>query len=94
MDVRPRQNGTQVVDLLKNKKGTIHYQVRGFWTPFRITSIEFYSLRRSTRYPGKFERDYRLRENDLVHFEGAVKIVRKWIKGLDEITARNWRGER
>jgi hypothetical protein len=87
MDVRPRQTGTQIESLLKAKKETIHYQVRGFKIPFRITSIEFFRLNVSTSRPGKFEREYRIRENDLVHYEGAVKIVRKWLKELDGVTA-------
>jgi hypothetical protein len=32
-------------------------------------------------------REYRIRENDLVHYEGAVKLVRKWFKEMDGITA-------
>ena len=87
MEVRARQTGTQIETLLKAKKGTIHYQVSGFKTPFRITSIEFFRLKHSTSRPGKFERDYRVRENDLVHYEGAVKLVRKWLKELDGVTA-------
>ncbi len=87
MEVRPRHSGTQIENLLKARKGTIHYQVRGFKIPFRITSIEFFRLRPSTSRPGAFEREYRIRENDLVHIEGAVKIVRKWLKELDGVTA-------
>ena len=87
MDVRPRQTGTQIETLLKAKKETIHYQVRGFTIPFQITSIEFYRLKVSTSRPGKFEREYRIRENDLVHYEGAVTIVRRWLKDLDGVTA-------
>ncbi len=87
MDVRPRQTGTQIENLLKDKKGTIYYQVRGFKIPFRITSIEFFRLKPSTREPGRFEREYRIRENDLVHYEGAVKLVRKWFKEMEGVTA-------
>ncbi len=86
MDVRPRHDGTQIEDLLKAKKGTIHYQVRGFKIPFRITSIEFFRLKPSTSRPGRFEREYRIRENDLVHYEGAVKRVRKWFKEREGVT--------
>ncbi len=87
MEVRARHSGTQIENLLKAKKGTIHYKVRGFKIPFRITSIEFFRLKHSTSRPGQYERDYRIRENDLVHYEGAVKIVRKWLKELDGVTA-------
>lgn len=80
MDIRPRQTGTQVENLLKGKKETIHYQVRGFRVPFRITSVEFFRWKMCTSEPGKFVREFRIRENDLVHYEGAVKIVRKWLK--------------
>ena len=83
MDVRPRHSGTQIENLLKANKGTIHYQVRGFKIPFRITSIEFFRLRLSISRPGTFEREYRIRANDLVHYEGAVKLVRKWLKEMD-----------
>ena len=82
MDIRPKFNGTQVQQLLKGKKGTIHYVVKGFRIPFRITDVDFYRLRMSTKEPGKFQRDWRFRENDLVHLEGAVKVVRKWCKEL------------
>ncbi len=87
MEVRARQTGTQIETLLKAKKGTIHYQVSGFKIPFRITAIEFFRLKPSTTRAGKFEREYRIRENDLVHYEGAVKLVRKWFKELEGVTA-------
>jgi hypothetical protein len=87
MDVRPRQTGTQIENLLNAKKGTIYYQVRGFKIPFRITSIEFFRLKPSTSRPGRFEREYRIHENDLVHYEGAVKLVRKWFKEMEGVTA-------
>ena len=87
MKVRTRQTGTQIETLLKGQKGTMHYQVSGFKIPFRITSIEFFRLRPSTSRAGKYDREYRVRENDLMHCEGAVKIVRKWLKDLDGITA-------
>lgn len=82
MDIRPKFNGTQVQQLLKGKKGTIHYVVKGFRIPFRITDVDFYRLRMSTKEPGKLQRDWRFRENDLVHLESAVKVVRKWRKEL------------
>ncbi len=72
MDVRPRQTGTQIENLLNAKKGTIYYQVRGFKIPFRITSIEFFRLKPSTSRPGRFEREYRIRENDLVFCIGPA----------------------
>ena len=87
MDVRQRQTGTQIDTLLKGKKGTIHYQVRGFKIPFRITSIEFFRLKPCTTEAGKWVREYRFRENDLVHQEGAVKLVRKWFKEMEGFTA-------
>lgn len=87
MDIRARHSGTQIESLLKAKKGTIHYQVCGFKIPFRITSIEFFRLKPSTSRPGKYDREYRIRENDLVHYAGAVKLVRKWLKELDGVTA-------
>ncbi len=86
MDVRPRQTGTQIENLLNAKKGTIYYQARGFKIPFRIRSIEFFRLKPSTSRPGRFEREYRIRENDLVHYEGAVKRVRKWFKEREGVT--------
>lgn len=82
MDVRPKFDGTQIEQLLKGKKGTVHYVVKGFRVPFRVTGVEFFRLRMSTKVPGKYERVSWLRENDLVHLEGAVKIVRKWRKEL------------
>ena len=87
MHVRPRQTGTQIESLLKAKKGTIHYQINGFKIPFRITSIEFFRLTPSTSRPGTFEREHRIREKDLVHYDSAVKIVRKWLKELEGVTA-------
>ncbi len=87
MDVRQRQTGTQIDTLLKSKKGTIHYQVSGFKIPFRVTGIEFFRLKPCTKRAGKYVREYRIRENDLVHYEGAVKLVRKWFKEMDGITA-------
>ena len=87
MKVRARQTGTQIETLLKGRKGGIHYQVSGFKIPFRITSIEFFRLKPSTRHAGKYEREYRVRENDLVHYEGSVKLVRKWFKELEGVTA-------
>jgi hypothetical protein len=87
MDVRQRHTGTQIETLFGNKKGTIHYRVSGFKIPFRITSIEFFRLKPCTRRPGKYVREYRIRENDLVHYEGAVKIVRKWFKEMEGFTA-------
>lgn len=87
MDVRARHSGTQIENLLKARKGTIHYEVWGFKIPFRITSIEFFRLRPSTSHPGKYDREYRIRENDLVHYAGAVKLVRKWLKELNGVTA-------
>jgi len=86
MDVRPRHDGTQIQNLLNAKKGTIYYQARGFKIPFRIRSIEFFRLKPSTSRPGRFEREYRIRENDLVHYEGAVKRVRKWFKEREGVT--------
>ena len=80
MDVRPKFDGTQIEQLLKGKKGTIHYVVEGFRVPFRVTGVSFFRLRMSTKVPGKYERETRFRENDLMHLEGAVKIVRKWRK--------------
>ena len=87
MDMRYRQTGTQIETLLGGQKGTIHYRVNGFKIPFRITSIEFYKLKRCTTDAGKWVREYRIRENDLVHQEGAVKIVRKWFKEMEGVTA-------
>jgi hypothetical protein len=87
MDVRARQTGTQGEALLKGQKGTIWYQVYGTKIPFRIWSVEFFRLTKCTKEPGKFVREYRVRENDLVHYEGAVKIVRKWVKQLEGATA-------
>lgn len=82
MDIRPKFDGTQVQQLLKGKKGTVHYVVQGFRVPFRLTSVDFFRLRMSTKEPGEFERVWRFRENDLVHLEGAVKVVRKWRKEI------------
>ena len=82
MDVRPKFDGTQIEQLFKGQKGTIHYVVLGFRVPFRVTGVDFFRLRMNTKVPGKYERDWRFRENDLMHLEGAVKIVRKWRKEL------------
>jgi hypothetical protein len=87
MDVRPRQTGTQGESLLGGQKGTIWYQVYGTKIPFRIWSIQFFKLKKCTKEPGKMVREYRVKENDLVHYEGAVRIVRAWLKDLEGITA-------
>jgi hypothetical protein len=87
MDVRQRQTGTQIETLLQGKKGTIHYQVSGFKIPFRVTSIEFFRLKPCSTEAGKWVRVYRIREKDLVHHSGALKIVRKWFKEMEGFTA-------
>lgn len=69
------------------QKGTIWYQVYGTKIPLRIWSIQFFKLKMCTKEPGKMVREYRVKENDMVHYEGAVKIVRKWLKELDGVTA-------
>ena len=92
MDVRPRQTGTQGESLLGGQKGTIWYQVYGTKIPFRIWSIQFFKLKKRTKEPGKMVREYRIKENDLVHYESAVRIVRAWLQDLEGITALKQHG--
>lgn len=73
--------------MLGGQKGTVWYQVYGTKIPFRVWSIQVFKLKKSTKEPGKTERDYRFKENDMVHHEAAVKIVRAWLKELKGITA-------
>lgn len=87
MDVRPRQTGTQAETLFGGKKGTIHYRVNGTKIPFRIFSIELYRLKPCTKIAGKWVKETRYRENDMVHVRGAVKIVSAWLKELEGVTA-------
>lgn len=82
MKVRPKFDGTQLERLLKGQKGTVHYEVWGFKVPFRIVGVQLFCLQMSTKEPGKFDRVFRFRDNDLVHLEGAVKLVRKWRKDI------------
>ena len=60
----------------------VYSNFKGFRVPFRVTSVDFFRLRMSTKQPGKFERATRFRESDLMHLASAAKIVRKWLKEI------------